>query len=51
MIDIVVCVFGIIGIFLCEIIENVMWECDYEKALGCEFEHYYGAKIGEGEQE
>ena len=33
MIDIVVCIFGIVGILVCRVIENVMWECDYEKAL------------------
>ena len=36
MIDIVVCILGIIGILVCRVIENVMWEHDYEKALGFE---------------
>lgn len=38
MIDIVICIFGIAGVFACRIIENIMWECDREKALGYGFE-------------
>jgi hypothetical protein len=51
MIDIVICILGIIGILVCRIIENVMWEYDREKALGYEFKRYCGAKMKEGEQD
>ena len=49
MIDIVICIFGIAGVFACRIIENIMWEHDREKALGYEFERYCGARMEEGD--
>ena len=46
MIDIAICVFGVLGVLACRIIENIMWELDREKALGYEFEHYLGGDEG-----
>lgn len=45
MIDIAICIFGIVGILVCRIIENFMLEHDREKALGYEFERYCGADM------
>ena len=35
--DITICIIGIIGWFVCSIIENAMWEHDREKALDYDF--------------
>lgn len=38
MIDIIVCIImGIVGLVICEIIENIMWEHDRDKALDIDF--------------
>ena len=32
--DIAIIVLALIGLKICTIVENVMWECDRDKALG-----------------
>lgn len=32
---IAIIVLALIGLKICTIVENVMWECDRDKALGC----------------
>lgn len=44
MVYIIICIIGIIGFIACEIIEDIMWECDREKAFGYELKRYCGVK-------
>ena len=49
MIDVAICILGIIGLFVCKVIENAMWDHEREKAMGYELEHYCGAGM-EGDE-
>ena len=46
MIDIAICILGIIGLFVCRVIENAMWDHEREKVMGYELKYYCGVRNG-----
>lgn len=51
MIDIAICILGIVGVLSCRIIENAMWDHEREKALSYELERYCGTDMRGGDED